>query len=102
MRIVVSLIERDRVRHAGQAASLLDPCRSALCQAGLEAVTIREVTPADVACLGSSWAKRLGVPTRRPAWLLVGRKRAGAAAGVRTDQSRSLYRRTSPQTLARR
>lgn len=38
--------------------------------AGLGGIESRAATAADVARLGSSWARRLGVPDRRPAWLL--------------------------------
>lgn len=37
---------------------------------GLYATAVRQATPDDVDRLSSSWAKRLGVPNRRVAWLL--------------------------------
>jgi SAM-dependent methyltransferase len=38
---------------------------------GLRCLDVRPVTAADVERLGSSWAKRLGIPARRHAWLLL-------------------------------
>lgn len=35
---------------------------------GLQPLCVRRVTTADVNELGSSWAKRLGIPARREAW----------------------------------
>jgi hypothetical protein len=52
-------------------SALLDPLAHALRDAGLDVTDHRPATAADVAALGSSWAKRLGVPERRPAWMLV-------------------------------
>lgn len=45
----------------------------ALREAGLKA-HIRTATDDDVTQLGSSWAKRLGVPRRRPADVLVAKR----------------------------
>lgn len=39
-------------------------------ECGLYATAARPATAADVALLSSSWAKRLGIPDRRQAWLL--------------------------------
>jgi hypothetical protein len=75
VRIVVSVVERDGVIDARRGARVLDACRSALVQAGLSDPSVRQVTRADVAELGSSWAGRLGIPGRRPAWLLVARNK---------------------------
>lgn len=38
--------------------------------AGLETVEIRPVTAADVTQLSSGWARRLGIPGSRPAWII--------------------------------
>ncbi|MDQ6674949.1 MAG: hypothetical protein M3069_30140 [Chloroflexota bacterium] len=59
----------ETTRRDGRPA-LLDAFAAALQQAGLRVAARREVTPADVAELGSSWAKRLGIPHRRAAWWL--------------------------------
>jgi 16S rRNA (adenine(1408)-N(1))-methyltransferase len=40
--------------------------------AGLRIATARRANAADVEELGSSWARRLGIPRQREAWLLVG------------------------------
>jgi hypothetical protein len=66
----VSLTERDRTEHGGTGLERFD---CALRERGLR-VKLRPACEADVARLGSSWAKRLGIPTRRPAWVLVAKK----------------------------
>ena len=38
--------------------------------AGLEPVQVREGTESDVTELSSGWAKRLGIPGSRPAWVI--------------------------------
>ena len=43
---------------------------------GLTVTSVRPATPADVAATRSTWGRRLGAGTRRPAWLLEA-KRAG-------------------------
>jgi hypothetical protein len=65
-------LQRDGQHHAG--AALLDPLAHALRDAGLTVTNYRAVTPADVAALGSSWARRLAIPTTRPAYTLTARK----------------------------
>jgi hypothetical protein len=69
---MVSLTARD-ARAVGDYAPGLDAFASALRAAGLD-VTCAEATADDVAALGSSWAKRLGIPRQRPAHVLNGRK----------------------------
>ena len=61
----------------GPAAEAL---AEAYARAGFVARTIAPVTAADVAGLGSSWARRLGIPTRRSAWRLT--LRAPVARGA--------------------
>lgn len=51
-------------------STALEPLNQALCAAGLEIRKCRPATAADVEELGSTWAKRLGIPRQRPAWLL--------------------------------
>jgi hypothetical protein len=72
------VVDRDTpalgVRPDGEAA-LLEPLAHAFRAAGLEVTEHRPATAADVAALGSTWAKRLGIPERRPAWLLTARNR---------------------------
>jgi hypothetical protein len=70
---VASLTERDGLL-APDSERLLRPFAEALLAAGLERVACRAVTAADVAALDSTWAKRLGIPARRPAWLLTARR----------------------------
>jgi hypothetical protein len=66
------MIERDGAADVGPA--LLDPLAHALRDAGLRVTDRRAATAADVASLGSSWAKRLGIPERRAAWTLTARR----------------------------
>jgi hypothetical protein len=61
--------ERDHL--GGDAQEPLAQFASALGEAGLCIAECRQATVEDVAALNSSWAKRLGVPRRRPAWLLA-------------------------------
>ena len=79
MRVLVSVTPRDGL-DVGQSApsgqALLAPFAACLGAAGLEHLAICPATADDVAALGSTWAKRLGVPARRPAWLLVARQPA--------------------------
>ncbi len=55
-------------------ADALSAFGSALSQAGLRVEACREATAQDVQDLHSSWAKRLGIPARRAAWMLSARK----------------------------
>jgi hypothetical protein len=77
VRVLVSVLERDAaalgVAH-GIGAALLDPLEWALREAGPYVTERRPATAADVVALGSAWAKRLGIPERRPAWWLTARK----------------------------
>ena len=72
MRAIGSVEARDgfQVEHAG----VLDAFAAALCQAGLEVADPCLATAEDVLASGSSWAKRLGIPARRSAWLVVARR----------------------------
>jgi len=72
VRILASLVERDNLLEVGGAA-LLQPMEQALRAAGLSRTYLSQATNADVVGLGSSWAKRLGIPDRRPAWFLSAR-----------------------------
>ena len=77
MRVLVSVTPRDGPAVGEGFPSgpdVLAPFAAALSAAGLEQLTIRAATSDDVAALGSTWAKRLGVPARRPAWLLTARR----------------------------
>jgi hypothetical protein len=71
--VLASIIERDGVAQ-DVGAALLDPFAHALRDAGLRVTGKRAATAADVAELGSRWARRLGIPERRPAWRLTARR----------------------------
>jgi hypothetical protein len=71
--VLVSVIERDLPAlglRSRPGADCLTPFARAVQIAGLRVGESRAVRCDDVAELGSSWAKRLGIPERRPAWLL--------------------------------
>ena len=72
----MSLTERDHIEHDGTGLERFD---CALREAGL-GVKLRPACEANVAPLGSSWAKRLGIPKRRPAWVLVAKKSVAQGA----------------------
>ena len=74
---MVSVVERDAAALGVQwdrGGALLDRLAGALQESGLHINTCRQATTADAAELGSSWAKRLGIPARRPAWMLEATK----------------------------
>jgi hypothetical protein len=77
VRILVSVTERD-APHLGELyatdAAILGPFKHALSEAGLRDIRCRRARADDVAELGSTWAKRLGIPARRPAWHLSARR----------------------------
>jgi hypothetical protein len=78
VRVLVSVVERDTnalgATYTGRAA-LLEPLEHAFSAAGLCVDDPCVATHADVAYHHSSWAKRLGIPARRPAWTLTAVKR---------------------------
>jgi 16S rRNA (adenine(1408)-N(1))-methyltransferase len=67
------LSSTDRDRGAG-AGPISEPTLAAMADAygghGLTVARARPPTPADVAATRSTWGRRLGAGTRRPAWLL--------------------------------
>jgi hypothetical protein len=77
VRALVSVTERDlpAVRlEVTPDSRLLIPFACALQAAGLRVSECRPATRDDIVALGSSWAKRLGIPARRPAWVLTADK----------------------------
>ena len=74
LRVLVSIEDRDR---AAIGASVGDPgldtFAASLGAVGLEVVERRDVTAEDMTAIRSSWARRLGIPSRRSARLLVAR-----------------------------
>jgi acyl-CoA synthetase (AMP-forming)/AMP-acid ligase II len=76
-------------------AALLDPLADALqeAEAGLCVTDLREATVADLAERSSSWAKRLAIPERRPAWRLTATKPArGPLATLRHNRPLMLHK----------
>lgn len=85
-RLLLSVTERDL---AAGATPLDDTAMVDLAvaygSAGFDCIEVRQATAADVDESGSTWAKRLGIPSRRPAWLLVAHRPwvpAGTGAGT--------------------
>jgi 16S rRNA (adenine(1408)-N(1))-methyltransferase len=71
LQLLLSSTARDR--GAGVApiqAATLDALAESYAPWGLAVTKLRPATVADVAAVHSSWGKRLGAGTRRPAWLL--------------------------------
>jgi hypothetical protein len=54
--------------------ALGEPFACALRAAGMQVIERRAATAADIADLGSSWARRLAIPARRPAFVLSARR----------------------------
>jgi hypothetical protein len=75
LRVVTSLEDRDR---AALDLETSDPSLTALATAletaGLRVVELRPVDEADLGEIRSSWCRRLGIPSRRPARILVARR----------------------------
>jgi hypothetical protein len=70
LRIILSITDRE----TDPASSPLTPARAGILAgeyeaAGFTVASVRPATRADVELSGSTWAKRLGVPSRRQAWL---------------------------------
>ncbi|MDQ3938354.1 MAG: class I SAM-dependent methyltransferase [Chloroflexota bacterium] len=93
LELLLSVRPADRL----QSLPMLDASAIARMLAGYEQVGLlvaeaRPATDRDVDRLSSSWARRLGVPTRRPAWLLRFRRFAepvmGEGASVSADRRR--------------
>jgi 16S rRNA (adenine(1408)-N(1))-methyltransferase len=71
-RLVLSVVPTDHLPGLPQLdADAACALGSRYADAGLTVREIAPVTAGDVAALGSSWAKRLGIPVRRAAWRLV-------------------------------
>jgi 16S rRNA (adenine(1408)-N(1))-methyltransferase len=91
VRVVVSVEERDRAAIGSEADGELIALVDALEAVGLETLERRPVNAVDMSAIRSSWAKRLGIPARRSAMLLVTRKpaevRAAASPAVESPSS---------------
>lgn len=70
--IVLSVVPSDRLPGLPRLdAASAEVLAGRYVSAGLSVHEVAPVTDAQVADLGSSWAKRLGIPTRREAWRFV-------------------------------
>ena len=76
MQVFTSIESRDAPSRSLEArgSALLTPFAHALRDAGLQVTVRREATAADVTATGSPWARRLGIPRDRQAWLLRARR----------------------------
>ena len=76
MHVLVSITDRDTAALRDAVIGCERPLHRfarALADAGMRVQGCRMATDADVADLGSRWARRLGIPRRRSAWVLVAR-----------------------------
>jgi 16S rRNA (adenine(1408)-N(1))-methyltransferase len=71
LSMLVSSTDRDHGAGVGPIGErVLAALASGYAHHGLAVTRVRPATPADVAAARSTWGKRLGAGTRRPAWLL--------------------------------
>ncbi len=70
LRSLLSVTPRDGVGLGHLDEGALDALVARWAAVGWASLEARPATTADVAASGSSWAKRLGIPTRRPASML--------------------------------
>jgi 16S rRNA (adenine(1408)-N(1))-methyltransferase len=83
LQLLVSSTVRDRGAGAAPIqAATLDTLAESYAAWGLTVTEARPATVADVAAAHSSWGKRLGAGTRRPAWLLQAQ---AASCGCRPE-----------------
>jgi hypothetical protein len=71
--VLASVVERDLTAvglRSSPGQDVLTRFACAIRATGLRVIECRPAQRDDVAQLDSSWAKRLGIPERRPAWLL--------------------------------
>jgi len=79
--LTLSLVERDQATQAGTLdETSMSAVAAVYAASGFGGVGVHAVTRADVQASGSTWAKRLGIPHHRSAWMLQGR-RPGSSSG---------------------
>jgi 16S rRNA (adenine(1408)-N(1))-methyltransferase len=89
LRLLVSATVRDRgVGVAPLQAASLEALAGSYAGWGLALCEVRPATPVEVAGAHSSWGKRLGAGTRRPAWLLRARSTSSAVGRDRPGLQR--------------
>ena len=89
LRLLVSATVRDRgVGVAPLQAATLEALAGSYAGWGLAPSEVRPATPAEVAGAHSTWGKRLGAGTRRPAWLLRARSTSSAVDRDRSGLQR--------------
>ena len=79
--LTLSLVERDQAAEAGTLdGASMTALAGAYAATGFGGLSVHAVTRADVQASGSTWAKRLGIPHQRSAWMLRG-GRPGSSSG---------------------
>ena len=93
LRILTSVLPWD-MANVGADLGITDLAvmADALEDAGLLVTVQRPVTPADLGSMRSSWARRLGVPERRPAQLLEAHRPSGLDSNGRRQPSAAIQR----------
>jgi 16S rRNA (adenine(1408)-N(1))-methyltransferase len=82
LSMLVSSTDRDRGAGVGPIDQpALAALAGAYARSGLAMTRVRPATPGDVAASRSTWGKRLGAGTRRPAWRLEATRVPSAAGG---------------------
>src|ERR671913_1706264 len=82
LSMLVSSTDRDRGAGVGPIdRPALAVLAGAYARQGLAVTRVRPATPDDVAASRSTWGRRLGAGTRRPAWLLEARRVRPAPGG---------------------
>ena len=82
LAVLLSSTPRDRGAGVGPiGATILEALAGPYARYGLTVTEVRPAGAADVADAHSSWGKRLGAGTRRPAWVLCARKDAPSPRG---------------------
>ena len=82
LSMLVSSTDRDRGAGVGPIdRPALAVLAGAYARQGLAVTRVRPATPDDVAASRSTWGRRLGAGTRRPAWLLEARRVRSAEGG---------------------
>ncbi len=79
VRLLISVTDRDGgLGHAALADAEVERLAARLAGDRCAVREVRQATLEDILAAGSSWAKRLGIPHRRPAWIIELERRTDA------------------------
>jgi 16S rRNA (adenine(1408)-N(1))-methyltransferase len=93
LRVLTSLLPRDKANVGTDLeTTALAAFADSLEDAGLLVTAQRAATSADLRAMRSSWARRLGVPERRPAQLLEAHRPSGLDSDGRRQPSTAIQR----------